>query len=169
MQTSGAPDITALQTPPVVEIEQGKGKGGRGKRFRVALSFPGERREFLAEVANNLARRLGRERVFYDKYYEAELARPDLDTYLQEVYHDDSDLIAVFLCADYEEKEWCGLEWRAIRDLIKKRDRAAIMPFRFDGTSIPGLFSIDGYVEVGQRSPNEIASLILQRLDHNER
>ena len=96
------------------------------------------------------------------------MARPDLDTYLQRIYHDDSDLIAVFLCAEYEKKEWCGLEWRAIRDLIKTRTSAAIMPFRFDNTSIPGLFSIDGYVEVGQRLPMEVASLILQRLEQSE-
>ena len=144
------------------------GDGGKSKRFRVAVSFPGERREFLAEVADSLARDLGRERVFYDKYYEAELARPDLDTYLQGIYHDKSDLIAVFLCAEYEKKEWCGLEWRAVRDLIKKRNSAAIMPFRFDGTAIPGLFSIDGYVDVGQRSPNDVASLIQQRLEHDD-
>ena len=96
------------------------------------------------------------------------LARLDLDTYLQRIYHDGSDLIAVFLCAEYEKKDWCGLEWRAIRDLIKNRNSAAIMPFRFDSTSIPGLFSIDGYVEIGQRSPSDVAALILQRLEHNE-
>ena len=84
------------------------------------------------------------------------------------IYHDDSDLIAVFLCADYDKKEWCGLELRAIRDLIKKRSSAAIMPFRFDDTSIPGLFSIDGYIDIGQRSPNDVASLILERLQHND-
>ena len=147
---------------------QGEENGAKGKRFRVALSFPGEHRKFLAEVADRLARDLGQERVFYDKRYEAELARPDLDTYLQKIYHDDSDLIAVFLCAEYEKKDWCGLEWRAIRDLIKKRNSSAIMPFRFDSTSVPALFSIDGYVEIGQRSPTDVALLILQRLEHND-
>ena len=33
----------------------------------------------------------------------------------------DTNLIVVVLCADYQQKEWCHLEWRAIRDLIKKR------------------------------------------------
>jgi hypothetical protein len=124
---------------------------------------------FMVQVADILAQRLGRDRVFYDKYYEAELALPNLDTCLQEIYRDDSELIVVFLCAEYEGKVWCGLEWRAIRDLIKKRESAAIMPFRFDNTSIPGLFSIDAYVEIGQRSPSEVASLILQRLEYNDR
>lgn len=137
------------------------------RRFKIALSFPGEYRDFVEPVAARLADRVGRDRVLYDKYYEAEFARPDLDTYLQRLYHDESELIAVFLCADYERKDWCGLEWRAIRDLIKKRQASTVMPLRFDDTAIPGLFSTDGYVWIGGRSPQEIADLILQRSQAN--
>jgi tetratricopeptide (TPR) repeat protein len=141
---------------------------GTGKRFHVALSFPGERRAFVHQVAEHLGQTLGPERVLYDAWYEAELARPDLDTYLQALYHDQSDLICVFLCADYERREWCGLEWRALRDLIKRRQDSAIMPLRFDLTEIPGLFSTDGYVWLGDgRDPAEVARLILQRWKAN--
>ena len=134
------------------------------KRFRVALSFPGERRAFVEQVASHLADSVGRERVLYDKYHEAEFIRIDLDTHLQKLYHEQSELIAVFLCAEYEQKEWCGLEWRAIRDLIKRRQASIVMPFRFDNTEIPGLFSTDGYVSIGDRTPHDIAKLILERL-----
>jgi len=139
----------------------------RQKRFRIALSFPGEHRAFVEQVAAHLASRVGQERVLYDKYYEAEFARPDLDTYLQHLYHDESELIAVFLCADYQRKEWCGLEWRAIRDLIKMREVSTVMPFRFDDTEIPGLFSIDGYIWIGDRPAQEVADLILERMRLN--
>ncbi len=115
-----------------------------------------------------MAATLGRDRVLYDGYYEAEFARPNLDTYLQRLYHDESELIGIFLCADYEHKEWCGLEWRAIRDLIKRRRTDSVMPLRFDMTEIPGLFSTDGYVWIGDRSADEIAILILQRLEIGE-
>jgi hypothetical protein len=115
-------------------------------------------------VAEHLSHALGRGRVLYDAYWEAELARPDLDTYLQDLYHDESDLVAVFLCHDYRRKDWCGLEWRAVRDLTKRRQAEAIMPLRFDQTEIPGLFSIDGYVEIRDRTPEAIARLILDRL-----
>lgn len=138
------------------------------KRFRIALSFPGEQRAFVEQVAAQLASHVGRDRVLYDKYYEAEFARVDLDTYLQRLYHDESELIAVFLCADYEHKDWCGLEWRALRDLIKRRQFSAIMPLRFDNTEIHGLFSTDGYVWIGgNRTPKEVADLILQRWQIN--
>jgi hypothetical protein len=141
--------------------------GTRGRRFRIALSFPGEHRAFVEQVASHLADHVGWEHVLYDKYYEAELARVNLDTYLQQLYRDESELIAVFLCADYERREWCGLEWRAIRDLVKGPRRSDIMPLRFDNTTVPGLFSIDGYVSVGSRTPDEVADLILQRLRPN--
>lgn len=134
------------------------------RRFDVALSFPGEHRTFVERVARALGSRVGPERVLYDRDYEAEFARPDLDTYLQRLYHDESHLIAVFLSAEYERKEWCGLEWRAVRDLIKRRRAPTVMPLRFDTTEIPGLFSIDGYVWIGERTPEQVASVILDRL-----
>ena len=137
------------------------------KRFKIALSYPGERRPYVERVAARLAERVGEERLLYDRYHEAEFARPDLDTYLQALYHDQSELIVVFLCAEYDQKEWCGLEWRALRDLIKRRRSEEIMPLRFDHTEVPGLFSIDGSVWLGEggdeRAPEEIADLILQR------
>lgn len=134
------------------------------KRFKVALSFAGENRSFVEAVATQLSMQLGASRVLYDKYYEEEFARTDLDTYLQALYHDDSELIAVFLCENYQNKEWCGLEWRALKDLIKRRRGADIMPLRFDNTEIPGLFSTDGYIWISERPPEEIAQLILKRL-----
>jgi tetratricopeptide (TPR) repeat protein len=136
----------------------------RQKRFRVALSYPGEHREFVSRVADRLSEQLGRERVLYDKYHEAEFARIDLDTYLQRLYHDESELIVVFFSENYERKEWPGLEWRAIRDVIKQRRESAVVPVRFDNTEIPGLFSTDGSLAVDDREPATIADLILQRL-----
>jgi GTPase SAR1 family protein len=144
------------------------GVEGVMKRFRVALSFPGERRKYVEKVAENLVEEFGEEQVFYDKNFEAELARPDLDTYLQGIYHEDSELIVVFLCAEYEKKEWCGLEWRAIRDLIKKKKAWEIMFVRFDDMEIPGTYSIDGYVSAEGREPEEVAERIIERYRINE-
>jgi hypothetical protein len=132
--------------------------------FRVALSFPGERRLYVKEVADALRLELGDDAVFYDNYYQPELARPNLDILLQRIYHDNSDLIVVFLCEDYAQKEWCGLEWRAIRDLIKQACDSKIMTLRFDSVSIPGLFGIDGFLGIGTMPPMDLATAILHRL-----
>lgn len=137
------------------------------KRFDVALSFPGEHREFVKKVADRLATQLSPERVFYDANYKAELARPDMDIYLQKIYHDQAELVVVFLCAEYEQKEWCKLEWRAVRDILKQKKTAEIMPVRLDNTHIPGLFSSDGYINAKDHEPVELADLIVQRLKLN--
>jgi hypothetical protein len=139
------------------------------RRFRVALTFPGDRRPLVARIADSLSAKIGRNRVFYDDYYKAELARLNLDTYLQDVFRKESDLVVVFIAAGYEHKEWCGLEWRAVRDLIKKSGNAQIMLFRIDDTDISGVFSIDGFVDAEKQAPEDIATLIIQRLESDDR
>ncbi|HEY8095061.1 MAG TPA: TIR domain-containing protein [Methylobacter sp.] len=138
------------------------------KRFQVALSFPGEQRTYVEEVAQLLANALGQDAVFYDEWHKAELARPNLSSYLQAIYHQDSQLIVPFLCADYQQKPWCGLELRPIQDLIKNRQYHDIMPLRFDDAVVEGFFSIDGYIDLRKHSPEETADLILKRLQLNE-
>ncbi|SPF36258.1 hypothetical protein SBA4_1840036 [Candidatus Sulfopaludibacter sp. SbA4] len=133
-------------------------------RFRVALSFPGEYRARVEKIAEALAARLGREKILYDKWYAAEFARPDLDVYLLKLYHDESDLIAIFLCKEYEAKEWCGLEWRQVRDLLKRKQQDRLMYLRLDDADISGLLSIDGYLPIGGMSDAEVAAAILKRL-----
>ena len=44
------------------------------KRFRIAFSFAGEKRDFVAKVAAILARRFSEADVLYDKFHEAEFA-----------------------------------------------------------------------------------------------
>lgn len=134
------------------------------KRFQVAISYTSDYQQFVGEVAELLSQVLGRQRVLYDKFHEAEFARPNLDTHLQALYHDQSQLVVVFLCANYERKEWPHLEWRAIRDLIKKRQDASIMPIHMDDTCISGLLSIDGYINAQRREPADVAKLIMERL-----
>lgn len=149
------------------------------KRFRVALSFPGTKREFVRAVAEGLAEKLGREKVFYDNWYKAELAKGDLDLVLGKIYHEQSELIAPFLCQDYGTRPWCGLEWRQMRALLVSGDGDRVMRFRFDGHPMPGDLPIDGYVQIAEDTPEnranrdctvtpeDVVLLILQRLGHS--
>jgi hypothetical protein len=137
-------------------------------RFKVALSFPGENREYVAKVAEELKKRIGPGTVFYDKDFTAQLARPNLDTLLQKIYLSNSDLVVVFLSSDYERKQWCGIEWRAIRNIIKNKSDHALMFARFDDTVIAGSFSIDGYVDLREYTPVEAARFIVERVRLND-
>lgn len=148
----------------------GVGLAGRLEeiRFKVALSFPGEKRGFVEAVATELKGRLPRGAVFYDRDFTAQLARPNLDTLLQRIYLNNSDLVVVFLCKEYQQKEWCGLEWRAVREIIKNKSDHAVMFMRFDAAPADGMLSIDGYVDLSSLTPVEAARMIVERVRLNE-
>jgi hypothetical protein len=133
-------------------------------RFRVAVSFPGEKRRYVSKVVDVLRGPLGEDSIFYDFDYQAQLSRPNLDTLLQCIYRDQSDLIVVFLCAEYAEKQWCGLEWRVVRDIIKSKQDERVMFVRFDNAPVDGILSIDGYIDGSSYSTKEVADFILARV-----
>lgn len=159
------------EVPSIRETHQLKSSGDQSsevemkRRFAVALSFSGKHRALVGAVAQALSSALGEPRVFYDEFHKAELASPNLDLRLQGIYKDDSDLIVVFICGEYQEKEWCGLEWRAIRELVKNRSRPDedVMYLRLDDKPLDGLLTIDGYLDVAEKNPQEIADSIQRR------
>jgi hypothetical protein len=134
------------------------------RRFRIAFSFSGDKREFVAEIAGILAGRFGKERLLYDKYHQSEFARGDLAFYLLDLYHNKTDLVVVVLCNDYEKKEWCSLEWKAIYSLIKERKADEVMLCRFDLVEGEGLYGLAGFIDLDDKTPAEVATLIAERL-----
>jgi hypothetical protein len=136
------------------------------RELRVALSFPGEAREMVEPVAEKLLVKLGKGKVFYDNYFKSRLARPNLDVFLQSVYRDKSDLVVVWLSSDYARKEWCcNVEWPAIRDAIKQRRGDDVMFLSLDEGKPEGFLSNYGYADLKGMSTDEIAELILSRLE----
>ena len=81
-----------------------------GKRFRVAFSFAGEKRDFVETVARILADCFDEKAILYDKFHEAEFARWNLGIYLPKLYGEESDLIVPVLCPIYDVKRWTGWE-----------------------------------------------------------
>jgi len=119
------------------------------------------------KVAEFLAGKFGQARVLYDEFHEADLARLNLDILLPELYRTESELVVVFLCAEYSQKRWCSLEWRYIRQLIATEHEGRIMLMSFDDINgIPelGILPGDGYVFIENRSAGQISELILERL-----
>ncbi len=139
------------------------------KHFKVAFTFAGESRDLVENVAEEVSKIFDRREILYDKYHEADFARPQLDLYLQELYHDKSDLIVVFLCENYHEKRWCGVEWRSIRDILNNFNFEKIMYIKatnrdINDITIPGFYgSEDGYIDANKHTPKEIADMIVER------
>jgi len=142
--------------------------GGFAKRFRIAFSFAGEKRGFVAEVADILAKRFTKEAILYDKYHEAEFSRGDLAFYLPDLYEKETGLVVAVFCPDYENKEWCGLEWNAIYGLLKTRKVEEVMLTRFKRVEGKGLHGLAGYTDLDDLAPDQTATLILERLALNE-
>lgn len=152
-----------LDDPKIEKIDKSFSKIENIK-FKVALSFPREKRSYVSTIVELLRTELEKDSVFYDYDYQSQLARPNVDIVLQNIYRNNAELVVVFLCSEYSQKQWCGLEWRAIRDIIKAKEDEKIMFVRFDNADIEGIFSIDGYVDANQFSETEVSKFILERL-----
>ncbi|WP_431128701.1 TIR domain-containing protein [Variovorax paradoxus] len=134
-------------------------------QFKVAMSFPGEQRQYVSATVTALRPHLPPDSIFYDYDYQAQLAKPNLDVLLQDIYRNRAGLVVIFLCKEYGAKQWCGLEWRAIRDLIKHKNDDQIMFVRFDDAPVEGVLSLDGYVDARVHSPEKLAEFIRQRIE----
>jgi hypothetical protein len=138
------------------------------KRFRIAFSFAGEKRDYVSKVAAILAKQFGEPAILYDKYHQPEFSRSDLAFYLPDLYEKEADLVVAVFCPDYENKEWCGLEWNAIYSLLKARKVGEVMLTRFDRTEGRGLQGLAGYIDLDDLTPRQAADGILERLALNE-
>ena len=134
-------------------------------RFKVALSFPGEHRHFVKRVAAEVEQQLGLNSCFYDKYYEAFLAQPKLDRLLEGIYGQQSDLVVVFVCAEYDSKTWCGIEWQKILERRVFGNESDIMYVRVGEGDVAGMSRLDGYLDAQGRDPKDVAACILQRAE----
>jgi len=150
--------------PPWV-VGARKGVNLNTHNFDVALSFPGEARGYVEQVAAALEHLIGPDRYFYDNNFVAQLARPGLDTFLQAIYRDRSKLIVVFVGEDYERKEWCGIEFRAIREVLNGRAPDRIMYVRMDDGVVEGVLRLDGYVDARRFTPEQVAGFIRERAE----
>ncbi len=138
------------------------------KRFRVAFSFAGEKRDHVQKTAEILAKCFSQEKILYDKFHESEFARYDLGIYLPQLYSEQSDLIVPVICESHDPKLWTGWEWMHIYSILTKTDGYRVMPCRFDHANVEGLSLAAAFVELDNRSPYEFACLILERLALNE-
>jgi len=134
-------------------------------QFEVALSFPGEIRNYIESVVVELERIVGPNSYFYDNNYKAQLARPSLDLLLQSIYKDRAKLIVVFLCEKYQEKKWCGIEFNAIREIIFEKSHDKIMYIKMDEGNVDGTFKTDGYIDGRTHNAKEIAEFIRTRIE----
>lgn len=143
-------------------------------RFEVAVSFAGDKkRDRIRRIMEILVAKIGRGKVFFDEWFESELAGHDGQIVLQNIYLKKTRLVVSCICERYGEKPWTQDEWRAIqafeRDLrdadTENVKRMRFLPLRFDDGEVAGIYSTAIVPDVRNRTAEEIADLILARLE----
>ena len=141
----------------------------KDKRFAVGFSFPGTCRGRVETIADYLTEEFSPERILFDGYLKAELAKVDLDVHLQKLYFEETELIVVFICHEYTNRLWCGVEWRAIRARLNRGEGASIMFLKVDDGEPDGFFgTVDGSIDISELSDKEVSDLILERYHLNK-
>lgn len=132
------------------------------KRYEIALSFAGEDRSFVDQVARAL-RALGVS-VFYDAFEEVNLFGKDLAAHFAGIYKDLADYCAMFISDHYVRKAWPQLERQhaQARALVERREY--ILPIRLDDAKVPGLSPTIGYIDARSRTSQAIATILFQKI-----
>lgn len=153
----------AVKDVDLWEVLRGAGiVTGSDLAYDVALSFAGEDRSYVEQVAVGL--REAGVRVFYDFFEEAALWGADLYVHLTDVYAKRARYTVLFASSHYARKHWTSLERRAAQERAFREQAGSILPARFDDTEIPGVLSTTGYVDLRHRTPAQLVALILQKL-----
>lgn len=140
-------------------------------RYEVALSFAGEQRAYVEQVANSL-REMG-VICFYDNHNQVELWGKNLIKYLENIYFRDSKYCVIFISKEYYSKHWTIHESEAAEERnFYSRDfdsfQQYILPVRFDNTKIPGIRESWGYIDANIFQPKSLAEFIYQKVRGQE-
>lgn len=132
-------------------------------QFDVALSFAGEDRIYVGDIAERLRSR--DVRVFYDRYEQATLWGKDLYEHLDYVYQRAARYCVLFASEHYARKVWTSHERKSAQARALHENEEYILPVRFDDTEIPGLRSTVAYVDARSTTPDELIALILEKIN----
>lgn len=139
---------------------------GKPILYDVALSFAGEDRDYVSNVAHLLE---GRGiRVFYDDFEQTDLWGKNLYQHLSKVYKDRADFAIIFISTHYARKLWAKHELVNAQARAFTESREYILPARFDDTEIPGVLPTTGYLDLRKLTPSELVDKIVAKLGRSQ-
>lgn len=130
--------------------------------FDVVLSFAGENRKYVKEVAQYL--RKHKVAVFYDENEQANLWGKDLVEYFEVLYSRSGKYCVMFISKEYARKMWTTHERRVALSRALKEREEYILPARFDETEVSGILPTLGYVSLLDKTPAKFGTIILEKL-----
>lgn len=130
--------------------------------YDVALSYAGEDRAYVQQVAELLQQR--GIRLFYDEYAAADLWGSDLYVLLDEVYRKRARFAVAFISRHYVSKPWTRHERQSVQARALMEIGPYLLPVRLDDSELPGLRPTVAYVDARRKLPEQLVSLIEQKL-----
>lgn len=134
------------------------------KKYDAALSFAGEDRDFVRQVAQALE--LKGFKVFFDEFEQADLVGRNLIDHLSDVYQYKARICVLFLSAAYAAKPYTRLERQSAQATAFQSEEPYIIPVRLDDTEVKGILNTVAYIS--KMPPEGVAQIIAEKLRLNE-
>lgn len=133
-----------------------------GKPIEIALSFAGEDRSYVEQVAAALRSR--GLRVFYDLFEQVDMLGKDLTAHLADIYKNKADYCAVFISTHYAQKAWPQFERQHAQERALAQKREYILPIRLDNSEVPGLPSTICHLDARRLSVSAITDILIKKI-----
>lgn len=150
------------KTLPETSLKQSGVSQKNDRQYQVALSYAGEQREYVEEVAQQLKDR--GISVFFDGFEKSTLWGTSAAEAFHKVFAEQSVYVVMFISRDHSEKEWPRHERRATFSRMIKERREYVLPVRFDDTKIDGLPDDVIYQNANEITPDQLAAMIHKKL-----
>jgi hypothetical protein len=154
--------LSKATAAPLTTGETARASERPAVKYDVALSFAGENRGYVDEVAKGL--RAAGVSVFYDEFERIELWGRNLIEHLAKIYGQQSRYVVMFISKEYVEKAWTTHERQHAQERALLAREEYILPARFDDTPVPGMTSTVAFQDLRHINPSELVSLIVGKL-----
>lgn len=149
--------------------ETGSGATGPARKastdapwYQAALSFAGEQRDYVEEVARHLRSRSIA--VFYDGFETVPLWGRSGAEAFHEAFAQRSAYVVMFVSRAYVSKAWPNHERRSALSRMIREQREYILPVRFGDSDVPGLPADTLYLSAHDYTAAQLATMIAQKL-----
>jgi hypothetical protein len=131
--------------------------------YDIALSFAGENRPIVEEIAKGLVAR--GIKVFYDSFEEANLWGTDLYQHLHEIYSRRARYCMIFISEAYVRKVWTSHELRSAQErALAEKGNAYILPVRIDDTEVAGIMKQIGFLDARQKTVADLVGIAAEKM-----
>jgi hypothetical protein len=133
--------------------------------YDITLSFAGEDRLIVSQVAENLKK--SGVRVFYDEFEKSNLWGKDLVQHLDYVYRSKSQYCIIFVSKHYASKIWTNHELKSALARSITQNEEYILPIQLDSTELPGIRPTVGYISIQtEEDVGAVNDLIIDKLNN---